>query len=90
MPELPRTHLVLYGLAALAVLAFGVRQVAGAHAHDKAAAAPPIALDRDSGAAGGGSRIVVHVAGAVARPGVYRLHAGARVDDAVRRAGGPR
>jgi competence protein ComEA len=37
----------------------------------------------------GGQDVVVDVAGAVGKPGVYRLPAGSRVDDAVQRAGGP-
>lgn len=35
------------------------------------------------------ARVVVHVAGAVRRPGVYRFSDGSRIDDAIERAGGP-
>lgn len=38
---------------------------------------------------GRSGRVLVHVAGAVSTPGVYELVDGARVDDAVRAAGGP-
>ncbi len=44
-----------------------------------------VVLDRAAAGA-----IVVHVAGAVRHPGVYRLAAGARVSTALRRAGGAR
>ena len=41
-----------------------------------------------AGAAKKGERVTVHVAGAVAKPGVYDLGAGARVIDAIEAAGG--
>lgn len=37
-----------------------------------------------------GERVLVHVAGAVRHPGVYELDGGARIEDAVRKAGGGR
>ncbi len=88
MPELTPRQLVLCGLALLGLVALAVVY---AGRGDGAAAAPgggAPALEVRGADAGG--RLVVHVAGAVRHPGVYRLRTGARVADAVRRAGGAR
>ncbi|MDQ0769027.1 competence protein ComEA [Pseudarthrobacter defluvii] len=44
--------------------------------------------DRGQGEPTTGALVVVHVAGAVAKPGVIRLQSGSRVDDAIAAAGG--
>jgi competence protein ComEA len=70
---------VLTGVAVLGLVFFILRQ---------RESPPPLEL-RVSDATSADSEIMVYVTGAVAAPGVYPLHEGDRVVDAVEAAGGP-
>lgn len=97
MADLSRSQIVVYGAVAIALLLVGARAIRaersagsaqlGSGAAEQASTAGSAPATISIGGTGGD--IVVDVAGAVRRPGVYRLPAGARVVDAIGRAGGP-
>ena len=90
MPVTSRSQLATYALAAVVVVVLGVRfmqgQARGGAGEAQAARGPaPVKIERPAPSAA-----LVHVAGAVRHPGVYRLDGGDRVKDAIALAGGAR
>ncbi len=101
MGQISKPQLAVYAAAAIAIALIGARYLrdTGSAAGGARAGRPvPVRVDAgassgsgaggESAAGGGGGPVILQVAGEVRRPGVYRLSAGQRVQDAVRLAGG--
>ena len=86
MIEISRQQLVVYAAALLAVGLIGARYLRAEHgaATARAGPVPQVNVKRSDG-----GEAVVHVVGAVRRPGVYHVPRWARLAGALRRAGGP-
>lgn len=92
MEGLSRTQLAVYAAIGVVLVLLGIRALREPAAPGGGSPAGGVQLSQAPvGSDGPGPTegdVVVHVAGAVAEPGVYRLPAGSRVADALERAGG--
>jgi competence protein ComEA len=85
MPTISRAHALAYAVALLVLLALAGRVALDRGQTQPSAGTQSVAFEVEDAPP---REVVVHVAGAVARPGLYRLPEGSRIDDAIAEAGG--
>jgi competence protein ComEA len=95
MPTITRGRAIVYLVAIVVALVLGGRFLIGSTSGGSAATRtktlPSLQVEgTGTDAAVSEDFVLVHVAGAVRKPGLYRLPSDSRIDDAIRAAGGPK